>query len=142
MSTTHAMPMLRLLVIFSSLSIAMNRCSTRCDPSAPRPQPTVASRKTHVMGSFAASVSGFMKPGEPPTPVNGCAVAAMSVSGRMMKLTSITSDWNTSVRETAMKPPMNVYDTTAARVSSTLGLCSSPKIVSSSLAPAISPEFT
>ena len=49
-----------------------------------------------------------MKPGDPPTPVNGSAVAAMSVSGRTMKLPSITSDWNTSVRETAMKPPMNV----------------------------------
>ncbi len=53
----------------------------------------------------------------------------MSVSGRMMKLPSITSDWNTSVRETAMKPLMNVYDTTAMSVISTLGLCSSPKIV-------------
>lgn len=58
-----------------------------------------------------------------------------------MKLTSITMAWNTSVRETAMKPPVKVYDATAARVMSTLGLCSRPKTVSSSFAPPISPEF-
>ncbi len=56
----------------------------------PKAQPAVERTNTNVMGSPAASVSGLRKPGGCPVPVNGSAVAKISVSGRMMKLTSMT----------------------------------------------------
>ena len=120
----------------------MKRCSTRCEPNAPSPQPAVEMTNTAVIISFPAPVNGLRNPAGCPSPLNGEVVVKMSVSGRMMKHESITIDWKTSVRETAMKPLMNVYDVTAASVISTPMVCSRPKIVPSSFVPPISPELT
>ena len=90
----------------------------------------------------SVSEKGFRKPSGCPAPLNGPVMEKISVSGRMTKLTSITIAWNTSVLETAMNPPMKVYEATAIKVINTPSLCPRPKIVSSSFAPAISPELT
>ena len=134
--------MSRLGLIFSSLSTAMNRWSTRCEPKAPSPQPTALSMNTSDSGSPLASVNGLRKPVDSPNPEKGSSVENMSVSGRMTKPASMIIAWNTSVLETARKPPMKVLEATAISVMSTLTLWPVSNTISSSLAPAISPELT
>ena len=92
MRTIQVTAKLRLWVTLSSLSIAMKRCSTRCDPNAPSPQPAVERTNTAVMVSFPAPVNGLRNPAGCPSPLNGEVVVKMSVSGRMMKHESITID--------------------------------------------------
>ena len=61
------------------------------------------------MGLSSRSVSGFQKPGvDAPSPSNGLSDTTTSHRGMMMKANSISEAWNTSVRETARKPPMKV----------------------------------
>ena len=120
----------------------MNRWSTRWAPKVPSPHPIVENTNISVTVLPSASEKGFRKPVGCPAPLNGSVMEKITVSGKMTKLTSITIAWNTSVLETAMNPPMNVYEATAASVINTPSSCPRPKIVSSSFAPAISPEFT
>ena len=93
------------------------------------------------MASPSRSVSGFQKPGIlAPRPAKGLSAVEISHSGMTTSATSIIVAWNTSVRETATKPPMNVYDATASRVARTPTVCGRSKAVFSSLAPAMRPE--
>ena len=55
---------------------------------------------------------------------------------------SIINACNTSVRETAMNPPTNVYVATAKSVKMTPAVGLSPSISSSSFDPPTSPELT
>ena len=54
--------MLRLLRTRSSLSTAIKRASTLCDPNAPNPQPAVESRNIAPIVLPDSSVNGFQKP--------------------------------------------------------------------------------
>ena len=64
------------------------------------------------------------------------------VTTRTARLTSINSACDTSVRETAVNPPINVYVATAKSVKNTPAVKLSPNISSSSFDPPTSPELT
>ena len=107
--TTQETLTLRVLGIWSSLSSAIRRANTRWEPRAPRPQPAVESRKTRPTALPFSSVNGFQKPvAVAPRPWKGSSTMNINNAGRMAKPASIIRDWNTSVRETARKPPMKV----------------------------------
>ena len=59
----------------------------------------------------------------------------------MTKPASISTAWNTSVRETARKPPMNVSEVTVNSVIATPGVSPRSNTEPSSSAPAMRPEL-
>ena len=89
------------------------------------------------------SVNGLKNPGvEPPRPESGLPAEPVSVNVMTRRLASIRSAWDTSVLDTAMNPPMRVYDATAMKVRTTPVFASIPNIVSNSFEPPTRPELT
>ena len=88
-----------------------------------------------------ASTNGFRNSDRPDSiSVTGLSVTCSSMAGMMAKEASISSDWNTSVRDTARNPPTSVYDATAIRVTTIPALGSRPNVSSSSFDPPTSPD--
>lgn len=99
-------------------------------------------RNTGVTSLPPGSVNGLKNPvGSPPTSRNGSSATTSSATGTMMRPTSISTAWNTSVRDTARKPPMNVYEVTAKSVIHMPGARSISNTEPIRTAPAIRPEL-
>ena len=88
-----------------------------------------------------ASLNGFRNSNPPAgIPVTKLSVICSSITGIIVKEASISSDWNTSVRDTARNPPTSVYDATAINVTTIPALGASPKISWSSFDPPTRPD--
>ena len=87
----------------------MKRCRMRWEPNAPNPQPATERMNVIEIGAPPPPVRGSKNAGVKPASAAALAdPAAASATVISNRPNSISSAWNTSVRDTARNPPMRV----------------------------------